>query len=370
MRPAPRLLPLLGVAIGGVLALKALAGVVALPDMLTAQSARAEEAPARGRHAAPRTPTSGAPTPKAASPLPPGGVAAARPASPVCAQSPTELAKAAGLSPGELQTLQNLGARRGQLDDRERTLDTQIQLLAAAEAKVDGKMRALTALKAELAGLVGQQSQQQQAEVDRLVIVYSKMKPRDAAAIMATLDDRVRIPVAAKMKERNLADILSQMPTAEAKKLTEALAGRLPAQAADAGGSAGGPAGPGGPGAAAGGAAAPPPLQLANIDPADEAAPQAAHRQPAARHAAAGHARASRHVSQARRALAADRADTPSVTAARAFAPAHPTPTAVRPAVQTAQSAPRPALPSGAAPKPTTPMHPVLPAPTSASTAG
>ena len=52
------------------------------------------------------------------------------------------------------------------------------------------------------------------------------MKPRDAAAVMATLDDKVRIPVAAKMKDSALAAILSQMPTAEAKKLTESLAQR------------------------------------------------------------------------------------------------------------------------------------------------
>ena len=130
------------------------------------------------------------------------------------------------MSPGELQVLQNLGARRGQLDDREKALDTQLQLLAAAEAKVDAKLKAVTAVKAQIQGLIGQADSQQQADVDRLTQVYQKMKPRDAAAVMATLDDRVRIPVAAKMKDSALAAILSQMPTAEAKKLTESLAQR------------------------------------------------------------------------------------------------------------------------------------------------
>ena len=138
-----------------------------------------------------------------------------------------ELAKQAGLSPGELQALQNLSTRRGQLDDRERALDTQLQLLAAADSKVDGKIKALTALKVEIQGLLGLSDGKADAEIDRLVIVYSKMKPKDAGAIMAQLDDKVRIPVAAKMKPKDLAAILSQMPTSEAKKITETLAARF-----------------------------------------------------------------------------------------------------------------------------------------------
>ena len=218
MSKSPRLLPLVAIAIGGVLAVKVLSGVQALPDLFAATRARAEEAPADARHKVHSD----------AAPLPPQALAtpAAPKPTPACIQSPADLAREAGVSPGELQVLQNLGARRGQLDDREKALDTQLQLLAAAEAKVDAKLKAVTAVKAQIQGLIGQADSQQQADVDRLTLVYQKMKPRDAAAVMATLDDKVRIPVAAKMKDSALAAILSQMPTAEAKKLTESLAQR------------------------------------------------------------------------------------------------------------------------------------------------
>ena len=210
----PRLLPLVAVAIGGVLALKALSGVQALPDLLSAAAARAEEAPeARGKA-------------HAVSPLPVASTSPAAKPTPACAESPTDLAKEAGVSPGELQALQNLKDRRGQLDDREKALDTQLQLLAAAEAKVDAKLKAVGDVKAQIQALIGQADGQQQADVDRLIQVYQKMKPRDAAAVMATLDDKVRIPVAAKMKDSALAAILAQMPIVEAKKLTESLAER------------------------------------------------------------------------------------------------------------------------------------------------
>jgi flagellar motility protein MotE (MotC chaperone) len=223
MKNAPRLLPLIAVAIGGVLAIKALSGVQALPALMAGPRAQAEE-PAPARH---RGKDKAAPAP--VSVVPPVAPVS-HPMAPVCAQSPIELAKAAGLSPGELQTLQNLGTRRGQLDDRERKLDTQMQLLAAAEGKVDAKLAAMNALKAQLQGLLGQVDKQQASETDRLTLVYQKMKPRDAAAIMATLDDQVRIPVAAKMKDAALAAILAQMPTVEAKKLTENLAHKFTAQ--------------------------------------------------------------------------------------------------------------------------------------------
>jgi flagellar motility protein MotE (MotC chaperone) len=230
---APPLLPLTAIAIGGVLSLAALRGLEATPSILSAITARAEGAPtapsrttAGGKTAAP---AATAALPEGAAQPAPGSAAAPQtgPSSPpVCATSPAELAKQAGLSPGELQALQNLSSRRGQLDDRERALDTQLQLLAAADTKIDGKLKALTALKAEIQGLLGLGDGKAQAEIDRLVIVYSKMKPKDAGAIMAQLDDKVRIPVAAKMKEKDLAAILSQMPTAEAKKITETLAAR------------------------------------------------------------------------------------------------------------------------------------------------
>ena len=221
MSSAPRLLPLIAVAIGGVFAVKALSGAQALPDLLAATRAQAEEAPAGGRHAS--HPAAGAAA--LPPPLPGAAQAASKPVA-ACAQSPADLAREAGVSPGELQALQTLQARRGQLDDREKALDTQLQLLAAAEAKVDAKLNAVSGVKAQIQALLGQADQQQQADVDRLTLVYQKMKPRDAAAVMATLDDRVRVPVAAKMKDSALAAILAQMPTAEAKKLTESLAQR------------------------------------------------------------------------------------------------------------------------------------------------
>jgi flagellar motility protein MotE (MotC chaperone) len=225
MSKAPRLLPILAVAVGGVLAIKAASGVGDLPNLMAGARAWAEEAaPAVAGKAA---------KDKAQSPLPAGAsMAPPKPPAPVCAPTAVELAREAGLSPAELQVLQSLGVRRGQLDQREKDMGVQLALMAAAEAKLDAKLKTLSGLKGDIQGLLGQADAQKQAEADRLVKVYEAMKPKDAAARMTVLSDDVRLPIAAKMKDRALSAVLAQMPVAAAKELTEKLSLRM--SAADA----------------------------------------------------------------------------------------------------------------------------------------
>ena len=271
----PRLLPLIGVAVAGVVAINVLAGAHDLPGMLSATRAMAEglAAPDKAsKDKVGKSPAKGAKdvasAPLAAPAMPPG-VTPAPPATGVCAPNATELAKSAGLSPAELQVLQSLQTRRGQIDQREKDLDTQVQLLAAAEVKLDAKLKAMNDLKGQIEALMGQADHKTQGEVDRLVTVYSKMKPADAAAVMSQLEDKVRVPVAAAMKPKVLADILSKMSPLDAKKLTELLAHRFAPvqQLADA---ARAPAAP--PEDAAKAPAAKPDAKTASAKPAKDAA--------------------------------------------------------------------------------------------------
>jgi flagellar motility protein MotE (MotC chaperone) len=246
MSRVPRLLPLVAVAVGGVLALKVVSGLDGAPDFLKQATAWAEDAapgdkkavkPAKKGDKAPAVDAKksdaaapdplGGPTPLAEAAADAGTPAAGMvPLAPVCAPTAAELAKEAGLSPAELRVLQSLQSRRGELDVRSQAIDTQMALLTAAELKVDGKIKSLGGLKEELQNMIGQADAKQDAEITRLVTVYSAMKPADAAAVMTQLDDKVRVPVAAKMKERALAAILGKMAPADAKKLTEQLAAR------------------------------------------------------------------------------------------------------------------------------------------------
>ncbi|RZJ02142.1 MAG: hypothetical protein EON90_00680, partial [Brevundimonas sp.] len=250
MSKIPRLLPLIAIAIGGVVAVRAV-GVA--PGMFEGAKAWAEEAvPA----AAPATP-----------------------AAAVCALTPEQLAQQAGISPAELRILQSLSGRRTELDARDADLAAMLPLMATAEQKLDAKVAALEAVKAEVRVLLGQVSEQEKAENDRLVAVYSAMRPKEAARVFATLDDDVRLPVAAAMRPRSLAAIMAQMDPAAARSLTEKLAHRFQARQqlaarAAAATAAAAPAATGPVPAAPGAVAAPPPpVQTAAADTPPAAAP-------------------------------------------------------------------------------------------------
>jgi flagellar motility protein MotE (MotC chaperone) len=227
----PRLLPLVAVAAGGVLAINAVENG---PGIVGAARSFAEGVAHKSAAADPAAATNAA----FASPLPPDATAQAAPKpAPICAESPAQLAKEAGISPAELQVIQSLGARRGELDQREQGLSTELALIQAAEAKVDARIATMNALKGDMQTLIGQLDDKQQAEVDRLVKVYEAMikdKPQDAADRFVVLSDEVRLPVAAKLKERSLSAMMQKMSPAEAKRLTESLAARYIAQAAAA----------------------------------------------------------------------------------------------------------------------------------------
>jgi flagellar motility protein MotE (MotC chaperone) len=236
---ATRFLPVVLVVAGGALALRAITGVADLPQMFDGAKAFAEEMAPAAQKAGLKGAGAKASKDKAAvnsllakPPAVPPGAALNPPPAPapaVCAPTPAELAKQAGMSPAELQVLQSLGARRTQLDAREQNLDTQLQLLAAAEAKVDLKLKQLAGLKGDINGLLGQADAKKESEMARLVTIYEQMPPAAAAQRMTLLDDSVRLPLASKMNVRKLSAILAQMPAADAKSVTEKLADRLSA---------------------------------------------------------------------------------------------------------------------------------------------
>ncbi len=204
MSKLPRLLPLIAIAIGGVVAVRAI-GIA--PGLFSGAVAWAEEAvPAEGQAAPPK----------------------AAPA--VCALTPEQLAEQAGMSPAEMRVIQSLKERRGELDIRDNDFATMLPLMAAAEQKLDERIKALEAVRAEVQVLLGQVDEKQKAENDRLVAVYSAMRPKDAAAVFTTLSDDVRLPVAAAMRPRSLAAVMAQMPPSAARELTEKLARRFEAQ--------------------------------------------------------------------------------------------------------------------------------------------
>jgi len=124
----------------------------------------------------------------------------------------------------EIDLLQNLSVRRGELDRKEQRLDERESLIAAAEARIDAKIEEMKSLKTAIEGLVETKEAQEDDRIKKLISVYEKMKPKDAARIWNELDMDILLQVALGMREANTAAVLSQMTPDRARALTSELA--------------------------------------------------------------------------------------------------------------------------------------------------
>jgi flagellar motility protein MotE (MotC chaperone) len=130
-------------------------------------------------------------------------------------------------SASEVDVVNSLAKRRRELDTRESQLNTQANMIAAAEARVDAKISQLKQLQAQINALLVQRDQAQKDQIASLVKTYSTMKAKDAARIFNTLPDEVLVPVAQDMKSDVLSQVLANMNSDNAKALTVKLANKL-----------------------------------------------------------------------------------------------------------------------------------------------
>lgn len=152
---------------------------------------------------------------------------AQEPAEPeVTATSPRALQNMGELSASEIALLQDLSARRQELDAREAGFGTRERLLAEAERRIDEKIVRLAQLEKEILALVEVQETADNEKLDSLARVYERMRPRDAARLIESLDISLQLEVVTRMREIKMAAILSAMDPAAARKLTNRLASR------------------------------------------------------------------------------------------------------------------------------------------------
>ncbi|MCC9624112.1 hypothetical protein LPB41_20725 [Thalassospira sp. MA62] len=124
----------------------------------------------------------------------------------------------------EIDLLQNLSVRRVELDRKEQRLDERESLIAAAEARIDAKIDEMKSLKTAIEGLVETKEQEEDDRIKKLISVYEKMKPKDAARIWNDLQMDILLQVALGMREANTAAVLAEMTPDRARALTSELA--------------------------------------------------------------------------------------------------------------------------------------------------
>jgi flagellar motility protein MotE (MotC chaperone) len=124
------------------------------------------------------------------------------------------------LTQTEIDTLQQLAARREELEQRERQIERRQDLLSAAETRIDKKIAELKELQAVIDDLIVKHDDQQLRELRRAVKTYESMKPKDAAAIFNTMEMDTLLSITEQMREAKLAPVMAAMQIEKAKELT------------------------------------------------------------------------------------------------------------------------------------------------------
>jgi flagellar motility protein MotE (MotC chaperone) len=130
------------------------------------------------------------------------------------------------MTEAEIELLQQLAERREKLEQRAETLDRRESLVKAAEKRLTQKVGEMERLRSEIEALLVKYDEQETQQLTRLVNIYEKMKPKDAARIFEDLDQDVLLKVVERMNERKTAPILAEMRPDKAQQLTIELAER------------------------------------------------------------------------------------------------------------------------------------------------
>lgn len=142
----------------------------------------------------------------------------------------TEQLKEKHMSQAEIAVLGSLTSRREEIEQRAKDFEMREQLLAAAEKRVEERIKELKAIEAKINTQIATSDEANEERLKGVVQMYETMKPKDAARIFERLDMGVLIDVTKRMSPRKMAAVLAVMDPVAAQDLTVELAtgDRLP----------------------------------------------------------------------------------------------------------------------------------------------
>lgn len=128
------------------------------------------------------------------------------------------------VSDAERALLQDLRARRIELDRRDAAVGLREQSLEAIQKRLSARLGELSSLQTRLEELDAVRLQHDDANWRGLVKLYEVMKPRDAAAIFNDMDQAVLLQVLDRMKDSKASLVLAAMLPDRARLATAQLA--------------------------------------------------------------------------------------------------------------------------------------------------
>ncbi|MEK6747053.1 MAG: hypothetical protein AABY33_08490 [Pseudomonadota bacterium] len=124
----------------------------------------------------------------------------------------------------EIELLQSLSKRREELERWENNIQIKEVALGATQKRIDDKIKQIEAMKKQVAVLLAQYNDKEDAKINSLVKIYENMKPAEAARIFDEIEMPILLMVINAMAEKKAAPILAAMNPKKAKQLTVELA--------------------------------------------------------------------------------------------------------------------------------------------------
>jgi flagellar motility protein MotE (MotC chaperone) len=130
------------------------------------------------------------------------------------------------VSPAERAILERLQERRKELEARAKELDMREQLLKAAEKRLEARIEEIKDVEGRIKGAHDKKEEAEASRFKGLIAMYENMKAKDAARIFDRLDLKILVDVAGQINPRRMSDILANMSPEAAERLTVEFATR------------------------------------------------------------------------------------------------------------------------------------------------
>jgi flagellar motility protein MotE (MotC chaperone) len=129
-----------------------------------------------------------------------------------------------GCTDEEILILRDLRNRSRELARRSYALDERAAALSDLEIEVASELAQLEGLRAEILDLLRGQRSALKQRVVKLSRMVDQMKAKDAAELLAGIDEGVALQVLQKIKPKQAGKVLGAMPASKAQELADKLA--------------------------------------------------------------------------------------------------------------------------------------------------
>lgn len=125
----------------------------------------------------------------------------------------------------DLSHFEKLKQRKEELDAREKELSELEEELQRQKVELDKRIVQLEEMRTQIAQVLKERVEVDQEKVNKLVDLYSNMKPKQAADVIGTINEDLAVEVLAKMKKKNAAEIMNLLSPDKARVLSEKYTG-------------------------------------------------------------------------------------------------------------------------------------------------